>query len=119
MPGSRLLMAAVAALAALASFTPVSATDRTAIGSGKVKHILLLSIDGMHAVDFYNRSHGIAGVSGGSPYCPSAPSTRRLQGVHTFGNNDDHADCTDDSQGVGPRSERTGCGARRRHGSAA
>jgi hypothetical protein len=31
---------------------------------------LLLSIDGMHAADFYNCAHGVAGVNGGSPYCP-------------------------------------------------
>jgi hypothetical protein len=41
------------------------------VGSGKVKHVLLLSIDGMHAVDFYNCAHGIAGANGGSPYCPN------------------------------------------------
>jgi hypothetical protein len=33
--------------------------------------VLLLSIDGMHAVDFYNCAHGIAGANGGSPYCPN------------------------------------------------
>jgi hypothetical protein len=38
---------------------------------GKIKHVLLLSIDGMHAVDFYNCAHGIVGVNGGDPYCPN------------------------------------------------
>jgi hypothetical protein len=38
---------------------------------GKIRHVLLLSIDGMHAVDFYNCSHGIAGVNAGNPYCPN------------------------------------------------
>ena len=37
----------------------------------KIRHVLLLSIDGMHAVDFYNCSHGIAGVNAGNPYCPN------------------------------------------------
>jgi hypothetical protein len=41
------------------------------VGSGNIKHVLLLSIDGMHAVDFYNCSHGIAGVNNGEPYCPN------------------------------------------------
>ncbi len=45
--------------------------DKNAVGSGKIKHVLLLSIDGMHAVDFYNCSHGIAGANGGNPYCPN------------------------------------------------
>ncbi len=40
-------------------------------GSGPVKHVLLLSIDGMHAVDYLNCSQGINGVNGGEPYCPN------------------------------------------------
>jgi Type I phosphodiesterase / nucleotide pyrophosphatase len=41
------------------------------LGSGKIKHVLLLSIDGMHAVDFYNCAHGISGANDGKPYCPN------------------------------------------------
>src|SRR6266446_5300349 len=37
-------------------------------GSG---HVLLISIDGMHAVDFQNCAHGISGFHGGSSYCPN------------------------------------------------
>lgn len=37
----------------------------------KIRHVLLISVDGMHAVDFYNCSHGIAGVNAGNPYCPN------------------------------------------------
>src|SRR5271163_4294984 len=40
-------------------------------GSSKVKHVLMLSIDGMHAVDFYNCARGIAGTNGGVAYCPN------------------------------------------------
>jgi hypothetical protein len=40
--------------------------DRTSI-----KHVLLISIDGMHAVDFKNCAHGIAGANSGAPYCPN------------------------------------------------
>ena len=36
-----------------------------------VHHVLLISIDGMHAVDFYNCSKGVAGVNNGYPYCPN------------------------------------------------
>jgi len=36
-----------------------------------IKHVLLISIDGMHALDFINCAHGISGVNGGAPYCPS------------------------------------------------
>jgi hypothetical protein len=47
------------------------AGDTGRVGSKNVKHVLLLSIDGMHAVDFYNCSHGIAGANSGEPYCPN------------------------------------------------
>ncbi len=47
------------------------AADTNSVGSKNVKHVLLLSIDGMHAVDFYNCSHGIAGANSGDPYCPN------------------------------------------------
>jgi hypothetical protein len=47
------------------------AADSSPVGSEKIKHVLLLSIDGMHAVDFYNCANGIAGVNGGSPFCPN------------------------------------------------
>ncbi len=38
---------------------------------GPVKHVLLLSVDGMHAVDFLNCARGVRGVNGGAPYCPN------------------------------------------------
>ncbi len=38
-------------------------------GNGQhIQHVLLISIDGMHAVDFINCSNG---VNGGDPYCPN------------------------------------------------
>jgi hypothetical protein len=55
----------------LASSTHGIAADKNAVGSGNIKHVLLLSIDGMHAVDFNNCANGIAGVNGGDPYCPN------------------------------------------------
>jgi hypothetical protein len=72
--GSKLLAAAAAALVSSAVFTQVSATAKPAVGSGKIKHVLLLSIDGMHAVDLYNCTHGISGANGGGPYCPNLAS---------------------------------------------
>jgi hypothetical protein len=36
-----------------------------------IRHVLLISIDGMHAVDFINCAHGLSGVNGGEPYCPN------------------------------------------------
>ena len=36
-----------------------------------IRRVLLVSIDGMHAVDYLNCSQGIAGVNNGEPYCPN------------------------------------------------
>jgi len=38
---------------------------------GRIRHVLLISVDGMHAVDYINCAHGISGVNNGEPYCPS------------------------------------------------
>jgi hypothetical protein len=65
------LIIAGAVAIALASSTHAVATDNNGVGSGKIKHVLLLSIDGMHAVDFYNCANGMQAVNGGSPYCPN------------------------------------------------
>jgi hypothetical protein len=54
----------------LSSFQGLAAGSNT-IGSANIKHVLLISIDGMHAVDFYNCANGIAGTNGGYPYCPN------------------------------------------------
>ena len=67
----RLVLAGTAVIATLLSSTYGIAADTSTVGSEKVKHVLLLSIDGMHAVDFYNCAHGVTGLNGGSPYCPN------------------------------------------------
>ena len=36
-----------------------------------VRHVLLISIDGMHSLDFKNCVNGIAGANDGKPYCPN------------------------------------------------
>ncbi len=40
-------------------------------GDGHIKHVLLISVDGMHAVDFANCANGISTVNNGQPYCPA------------------------------------------------
>jgi Type I phosphodiesterase / nucleotide pyrophosphatase len=67
----QLIPAGVALGLTLASLSSATAGASSAVGTSHIKHVLLLSIDGMHAVDFYNCSHGIAGVNGGNPYCPN------------------------------------------------
>ena len=39
-------------------------------GQGHVQRVLLISVDGIHAVDFKNCSNGISGANNGEPYCP-------------------------------------------------
>ncbi|MGC2271511.1 MAG: alkaline phosphatase family protein [Candidatus Sulfotelmatobacter sp.] len=39
--------------------------------SSPIRHVLLISIDGMHALDFINCANGITGANGGEPYCPN------------------------------------------------
>jgi hypothetical protein len=46
----------------------------TELGKGPIKHVLLISIDGMHAVDYKNCAEGISTVNGGEPYCPALAS---------------------------------------------
>jgi Type I phosphodiesterase / nucleotide pyrophosphatase len=63
---NRLVLAGAALVIAFSSFVPAQT-----VGSGNIKHVLLLSIDGMHAVDFYNCANGMAGANSGAPYCPN------------------------------------------------
>jgi hypothetical protein len=60
-----LMMAALAATAAHAQ----DRDDRWE--RNQIRHVLLLSIDGMHAVDFANCANGISTVNNGQPYCPA------------------------------------------------
>src|ERR1700724_593126 len=38
---------------------------------GHIKRVLLISVDGMHAVDFTNCATGISTANNGEPYCPA------------------------------------------------
>jgi hypothetical protein len=59
-----------AGLLAVSAGLSAHATDG-GLGSAGIKRVLLISIDGMHALDFINCSQGISGVNGGAPYCPN------------------------------------------------
>jgi hypothetical protein len=77
MNASRFVLAGAAVALTLSSANYGIAADANTVGSKNVKHVLLLSIDGMHAVDFYNCSHGIAGANSGDPYCPNLAALAR------------------------------------------
>jgi Type I phosphodiesterase / nucleotide pyrophosphatase len=44
---------------------------------GHIKRVLLISIDGMHAVDFANCANGISTANNGDPYCPELAALSR------------------------------------------
>jgi len=49
--------------------------------NSNIKHVLLISVDGMHAIDFLNCAHGLTGVNNGEPYCPTFAALGRT-GIH-------------------------------------
>lgn len=63
----RLSQGTSAALCALLLASSVAVAQ----GDGHIKHVLLISVDGMHAVDFANCANGISTVNNGQPYCPA------------------------------------------------
>lgn len=71
MDAKRVVLAAAALVLALGSVSHGTAVEAGGVGIGKIKHVVLISVDGMHAIDFYNCQHGIAGVNDGDPYCPN------------------------------------------------
>ena len=67
MSTSKRWVAAVAGALLLAAFiVPIARTQDREHG-GRIRHVLLISIDGMHALDFINCSKGISGANGGKP----------------------------------------------------
>jgi predicted AlkP superfamily pyrophosphatase or phosphodiesterase len=52
---------------ALAASVQASAHDD---GQQRIEHVLLISIDGMHALDFLNCADGVSTIDNGAPYCP-------------------------------------------------
>jgi predicted AlkP superfamily pyrophosphatase or phosphodiesterase len=60
-----------AGLLAASAGLSAHADDGGSSGGNAIKHVLLISIDGMHAVDFINCAQRISGFNGGNPYCPS------------------------------------------------
>ena len=66
---NRLKVAAIGfALAVL--MVPQAYSQHTNQRNG-IRRVLLISVDGMHAVDFTNCANGISTVNNGAPYCPA------------------------------------------------
>jgi hypothetical protein len=61
---------ALTSLSLAAGPTPNRGNGKLNQSSG-IQHVLLLSIDGMHALDFINCANGISTANNGAPYCPN------------------------------------------------
>ncbi len=57
-------------LAAVCSMGTAIAQDHHS-NQNQIKRVLLISVDGMHAVDFLNCANGISTINSGKPYCPA------------------------------------------------
>jgi hypothetical protein len=66
-----------AGLLAASAGLPDRADATGALGSNGINQVLLISIDGMHALDFINCAQGVDGVNGGIPYCPNLAALAR------------------------------------------
>jgi hypothetical protein len=58
-------------LLAASAGSQVHADSQEGHDKGGIQHVLLISIDGMHALDFINCAQGISGFNSGAPYCPN------------------------------------------------
>jgi len=69
---SRRLSVGVSVLALLLAASSAVAQDHDRDHKGKrIQRVLLISVDGMHAVDFANCANGVSTVDNGAPYCPA------------------------------------------------
>jgi hypothetical protein len=62
------LLAVVVLLGTLSAQGPGSGAPSN---TSPIQHVLLISVDGMHAVDLINCVNGISGANAGDPYCPN------------------------------------------------
>jgi len=68
----RKFLAAALSLGLMGASGPAPARAHDGYSDGhRIKHVLLISIDGMHSLDFANCSKGNAAVNNGQPYCPN------------------------------------------------
>src|SRR5580692_7622633 len=68
--GKKWVIAVTSTILAAAFLVPV-AHAQDDYRNQHIRHVLLISIDGMHALDFINCSKGISEVNGGKSYCPN------------------------------------------------
>ncbi len=67
----------IALLSLAAACLAASAVAQDSFAKGPIKRVLLISVDGMHAVDLLNCVNSIGTVNGGDPYCPAMAALQR------------------------------------------
>jgi hypothetical protein len=67
----RLVGAIGAFLLVAASLCQTTYADEFEGGGSDIRHVLLISVDGFHSLDFANCANGISGFKGGGTYCPN------------------------------------------------
>src|SRR5260370_4644844 len=65
------ILSLAAACSAVSAIAQDHNEDHDHVGQGRIKRVLLISVDGMHAVDLANCASGISTVNNGAPYCPA------------------------------------------------
>ena len=65
------LLTTLLAVAVGAAPLQLTATENQRSPGNSFQHVLLISIDGMHSLDYINCANGVTGANGGAPYCPS------------------------------------------------
>jgi hypothetical protein len=59
---------------AFLALAAICAANTSIAQTNKIQRVLLISVDGMHAVDFLNCANGMSTVDNGKPFCPSLAS---------------------------------------------
>jgi len=67
----RLSVGLSAAALLLAASSALAQNKKDQKSGSSIQRVLLISVDGMHAVDFANCANGITTVNSGQPFCPS------------------------------------------------
>jgi len=65
------LLTSLLAVAVGAAPLQLTATENQGSPGKSFQHVLLISIDGMHSLDYINCANGGTGANGGAPYCPN------------------------------------------------
>jgi hypothetical protein len=65
------VLVAAVALCAIGTAAAENKDKKSDRDDSQIKRVLLISVDGMHAVDFLNCANGISTANQGQPYCPA------------------------------------------------